>query len=101
MRGGGLQNAELCSYRYPIEGPGAPSSARSPSPIQLRPRRALYLPGPAAPISRPPRSDSAGKAHKTVLAPRRSSGSDTPSWCQWSSADTGGKCYPEAEGGEW
>lgn len=62
--------------------------------------RMLFLPGPAVLTARPRHSDSAGTAHKTALAPRRSSGSDTLSWCRWSSADTDGRCYPEGEGGQ-
>lgn len=58
----------------------------------------LLLPGPATPISHPRHSDYAGMVHRTGLAPRRSSDSDTLSWYRWSSADTGGMCYPTGKG---
>jgi hypothetical protein len=57
----------------------------------------LLVPGPAMPPSHLPRSDSEGMAHRTVLALHHSSGSDTLSWCQWSSADTDGMCYPRGK----
>lgn len=89
-----LQNPELCSSRSLIKG-REPHLQASPPQYNSGQMRTLLLPGPAGLIARPPRSDSAGTAHRTVLAPRRSPGSDTQSWCRWSSADTDDKCYPE------
>ena len=87
--------------QVPAQGPQSPGLSSFPSQHGSGRRRTPSLPGPAAPTSRPPRSGSAGTARRTALARRRSSGSDTLSWCRWSSADTDGKCYPAGEDRDW
>ena len=87
--------------QVPDKGPQSPSLSSFPSHRDSGRRCTQSLPGPAAPTSRPPHSDSAGTARRTAPAHHRSSGSDTLSWCRWSSADTDGKCYPAGEGSEW
>lgn len=75
---------------------GAPPDPRARVASSICPSQThtLLLPDPAMRSARPRHSDSAGTAHRTVPAHHRSSGSDTPSWYQWSSAGTDGRCCP-------